>query len=438
MASYDSDSSMDDENYTETNVLLGYASKEPTDDSESQLGGYPSWLDPSVPPSAALARCKVCNDLMTLLLQLNGDLPDRFPGHERRLYLFNCQRKTCRRKAGSVRAIRGVRVPPSSQSQKAKSEKEAQEEGKKSESTKETTPAEQKYIGESLFGAQPTTLSSNANPFSTTGAGQSSATNPFSTAKSELPPLSSLAAKPPQRPEDETLAESFAAKVKVSSDSAPASSRPKVAQSPVPQEAWPANDKFPKPYPSYYLDADYEALSAEQEAPLPAHRIEEIDSAEGSSSGGGSRSDDKEGFESTIDKTFQRFADRLAQNPEQVLRYEFSGQPLLYSKTDAVGKLLALHQGHSEAKVSVVKQQGSLGLPRCTNCGGDRVFELQLTPQAIAELEADITSLDGMDWGTIIVGVCSNDCHAPDTREAQSGYVEEWVGVQWEELAERK
>jgi len=40
MASYDSDSS-DDENYTETTVLLGYASKDPTDDTVSQLGGYP-------------------------------------------------------------------------------------------------------------------------------------------------------------------------------------------------------------------------------------------------------------------------------------------------------------------------------------------------------------------------------------------------------------
>ena len=36
----DSDSS-DEESYTTTNVLLGYASKEPTDDTFSQLGGSP-------------------------------------------------------------------------------------------------------------------------------------------------------------------------------------------------------------------------------------------------------------------------------------------------------------------------------------------------------------------------------------------------------------
>ena len=40
MASYDSDSSADDE-YTLTNVLLGYAAKEAKDDEISQLGGRP-------------------------------------------------------------------------------------------------------------------------------------------------------------------------------------------------------------------------------------------------------------------------------------------------------------------------------------------------------------------------------------------------------------
>jgi hypothetical protein len=42
MAPYDSDSSGgEDDDYTETNVLLGYASKEPSDDTISYLGGRP-------------------------------------------------------------------------------------------------------------------------------------------------------------------------------------------------------------------------------------------------------------------------------------------------------------------------------------------------------------------------------------------------------------
>ena len=39
MADYDSDSSGADD--VETDVLLGYASKEPTTDNFSQLGGHP-------------------------------------------------------------------------------------------------------------------------------------------------------------------------------------------------------------------------------------------------------------------------------------------------------------------------------------------------------------------------------------------------------------
>lgn len=42
MASYDSDSSLGDQTeYTETGVLLGYASKEATEDAISHLGGIP-------------------------------------------------------------------------------------------------------------------------------------------------------------------------------------------------------------------------------------------------------------------------------------------------------------------------------------------------------------------------------------------------------------
>lgn len=46
MAPYDSDDSLDDEqDYTETDVLLGYASKEANGETVSRLGGRPvCWL----------------------------------------------------------------------------------------------------------------------------------------------------------------------------------------------------------------------------------------------------------------------------------------------------------------------------------------------------------------------------------------------------------
>ncbi|KAJ9655675.1 hypothetical protein H2201_008755 [Coniosporium apollinis] len=433
MASYDSDSSAGEDDYTQTNVLLGYATKEPTDDPVNQLGGHPTWLDSTTAPSGALAKCKVCNSLMSLLLQLNGDMPERFPGHERRLYLFACRRKTCRRKDGSVRGIRGTRVAKGHPNPSRTTEKtpEPQRSAQKDEEPK---PASQN-IGASLFGvASPRAAPTSTNPFSTgtsapsnsfsSTATTSASANPFSTA-------SALAAKPAQKPDPDTstLPETFAQKVRISS---PPPSNPPKSQPSRPHEPWPPQSSFPPPYSTYNLDADYETLDAPSTPAISANARMDLDAEASASAGGGE--DDKTAFESSMDKTFRRFADRLAQNPEQVLRYEWAGQPLLYSKVDAVGRLFsgAQQQGGAEGKVRTAARGSAGGMPRCGNCGAERVFELQLVPQAIAELETEEVGVEGMEWGTVILGVCARDCCPKDVEEGQVGYLEEWVGVQWE------
>lgn len=181
------------------------------------------------------------------------------------------------------------------------------------------------------------------------------------------------------------------------------------------------------------MDADYETLDkVSDEVPVPRQTMD-VDE-DGSSS---SQKEDKDVYESHIDKTFQKFADRLAQNPEQVIRYEFKGQPLLYSKTDAIGKLLAT--SHTPiAKITTEQGPSGSRIPRCGNCGAGRVFEVQLTPHAITELEAEDMSLEGMEWGTIVVGVCEKDCLPRGTDPGEVGYAEEWAGVQWEEMKERR
>lgn len=61
---------------------------------------------------------------------------------------------------------------------------------------------------------------------------------------------------------------------------------------------------------------------------------------------------------------------------------------------------------------------------------------MQLTPHTITELEAeDLKIGEGMEWGTLIVGVCERDCGEKGVPEGEVGYVEEWVGCQWEEDA---
>ncbi|KAF4636142.1 hypothetical protein G7Y89_g1944 [Cudoniella acicularis] len=428
MAPYDSDSSGgEDVDYTETNVLLGYAAKEPSDDIISQLGGRPTWLDPATPPSATLAKCKVCNDLMVLLLQLNGDLPEYFPGHERRLYVLACQRKTCRRKEGSVKALRGTRTTELAPKEKL---------GKNPLQAEPRTIKTPINLGETLFGAKPPSNAS-ANPFSI-GSSSANPLNPFSTSSSSTTPQNpfSRAVLTPASAITETssqknsnadkadLPKSFASVLSLNNNQA-------TFGPPPPPEPWPEESLLPPAYPLYYLvDADYETLDKIEELPIPTQTMD-IDEP-----GGGNQKEDKEVFESSIDKTFQKFSDRLAQNPEQVIRYEFRGQPLLYSKTDTVGKALSGSFSNSE-KVKVGGGNGSR-IPRCGNCGRGRVFEVQLTPHAIMELEREEDGIDGMEWGTIIVGVCEANCVPRSVVGGEVEYVEEWAGVQWEEMTVRR
>ena len=331
------------------------------------------------------------------MLQLNSDLPDKFPGHERRVYLFGCRKKACRRKDGSVRGIRTTRISAVTED-KAISEQ--------APPPAEEPKPKQTNIGESLFGVKPSQKpNQNANPFSSPGL---AAANPFSTtsqpaANPFVPAPQSVPAKAAEKVEE--LSQTFAERVRI----AASNDAPKTPAGPV--EPWPAQSAVPAPFPTYYIDADKEYLDPEPQAVPQNVRMAEAGEFEttASASGSGNSADEKAAADHLMDTTFQRFADRLAQNPEQVLRYDFGGQPLLYSKKDAVGSLWPR-------------------VPRCAKCGAERVFELQLTPHAITELEADDLSLEGMDWGTIVLASCGADC---------GGEVEEWVGVQWEELTSR-
>jgi pre-rRNA-processing protein TSR4 len=297
----------------------------------------------------------------------------------------------------------------------------------------------QPNIGGSLFGVKsdntsPAPANPFSNPFASPTNGKSPA-NPF--ASSQAPTLSTPSAPTvevtsPEPSSTTTLPETFASKLRVTSP--PPTSRP-----PRPHEPWPPSSAFPPAYPTYHLDAEYETLDAPSTPQIPANARMDLDTSSSSAGGGGK--EDKEVFESSLDKTFQKFADRVGQNPEQVLRYEFRGKPLLYSDADAVGKALAAHAeyaGSSNVKVTTTGSRGGSGMPRCQNCGADRVFEVQLTPHAITELEVDEMGLEGMEWGSIILGVCERDCQPGDVGEGEVGYLEEWVGVQWEEITSKR
>jgi pre-rRNA-processing protein TSR4 len=156
----------------------------------------------------------------------------------------------------------------------------------------------------------------------------------------------------------------------------------------------------------------------------------DLDGADEAGSSGGAGKEDKQVYESTMDSAFQKFADRVGQNPEQCIRYEYGGSPLLYAKGDEVAKIFGDSQ---EGKVRSAKS-----VPRCANCGAGRIFEVQLMPHAIEQLESEEDGLDGMDWGTVVVAVCEKDCVERGQKTGEAGYLEEWAGVQWEELTVKR
>lgn len=373
---------------------------------------------------------------MILLLQLNGDLPDRFPGHERRLYVFACKNKGCRRKEGSVRALRATRVSAEADRRDRERREKEEREKAEAESNEKERKEKQGKLGSAIFGVAGNPFAKgsgdgNGNPFATPGssgtanpfAAKPAAANPFGLSTSDAAPATATASQDATAKED--LPRTFAETLSLNNNDK------KTSGPPPPPEPWPAESELPAAYPvSYLSEAEYETLDPTP-PPVPHAVTTTTDFDEGTTSGGGSGKEDKDVFESSIDSTFQKFADRLAQNPDQCIRYEYGGQPLLYSKTDTVGKKLHDIPASGISRV----------LPRCGKCGAGRVFEVQLTPQAIVELEESgeddgAMDLEGMDWGTVIVGVCERDCCVGE--EGSVVYVEEWAGVQWEELTARR
>jgi len=310
-------------------------------------------------------------------------------------------------------------------------------ENKESKPVKEAPPAPKASdagIGEALFGVKPAAAAARANPFATSSSAAASvnpfapkatqSTNSFSKQQPSPPAEAPKPASPEPLPESDIakdLPKTFAETLSLNN--------PQTHGPPQTPEPWPEESAQPEPYPVRWLaDAEFEIIEPIE---MPTQKME-IDTSDATGSGGGK--EDKEVYESVMDTTFQKFADRVGENPDQCIRYEYAGQPLLYSKTDAVGTLLHVA---SDRNVKVTTS-GSKGFPRCGNCGAGRVFEVQLTPHAIEELEIDEDSLDGMDWGTVIVGVCEKDCQQRGVAAGEAGYVEEWAGVQWEELSAKR
>lgn len=101
------------------------------------------------------------------------------------------------------------------------------------------------------------------------------------------------------------------------------------------------------------------------------------------------------------DAQFQRFKEKIESYPDQVLRYSKGSEPLWVSDSNQ-----------------------PTSIPECQLCGGPRRFEFQIMPQMLNDLRLDSASDTGIDWGTLAIYTCSDNC------DLGSAYKKEYVWKQ--------
>ncbi|KAG7834025.1 hypothetical protein KL919_003003 [Ogataea angusta] len=358
------------------------------------IGGKPIWLNPKSPPPNELLECKSCKEPMHLLLQCYANLADTL--YDRVIYIFGCDKARCRRKNGSVRALRALSKDPDLIKKREQELEEIENKKKAAQQKDAETKSKLESLANSLFNPSDST-NAQSNPFSNPFAQKLS--NPFAQpeTKDSAKPTYAEVTKPVEKP------------------------RPRVSAEPVDIPA----------YPGYILYVDQEAFDIKKQKLPPLPEVDAAASAQISQPNPSNPSKiptvDENVSKMVDDPTFQHFSHIVSFNPTQVLRYDLNGSPLLYSSKDDVAKLFYDSNGR-------LRPQALIPNPPY-NPSSERRFELQLMPKAIIDLEAgndDI--LSGMEWGTIIVATDLTD-YIPDHLydENHVGYVEEWCGVQWEE-----
>ncbi|TIA88599.1 hypothetical protein E3P99_02491 [Wallemia hederae] len=414
---YDSD----DSEYSdyESNVHLGIPDGGPIAASDhpvieiSRIGGQPCFPRLRSVPSTSSNQCKICNGSMQLLIQIFAPYPDSV--NDRVLYFFACSRATCQKKEGSVRAYRCLsrnerwarKLERLKEKEKERKKRALEEENKAKEAAKSNPFTYQ-------------TQTSNAFTQSKQGAGAFGSfggDSDDSDEEAEQPRFKKVIESDSEESEDsDEELEAELAKLELSDGAT--------------QQSWTVQPSFG----SQYIATAPEVIPKESDKAI---KIEDVNQT---LQGGGAS--ELEEFEKSMgagmDEAFEHFVKRVSHEPQQCIRYDLGGSPLMYTNKDAVYKDLYGGGQYSLDKV-----------PKCGLCGSSRVFECQVTPNIINLCSSDQDgskdvqdALAGkgtgeMEWGTILLYVCENDCcldaeSKQSGQEARENWVEELAYVQWE------
>lgn len=101
------------------------------------------------------------------------------------------------------------------------------------------------------------------------------------------------------------------------------------------------------------------------------------------------------------DEMFLKFKKKIANYPDQVMRYNKGDKPLWVSA------------------LNIPKS-----VPDCELCGAKRKFEFQIMSQMLNYMRLDNVSDQGVDWGTLAIYACEDNC------DLGKVYKKEWIWKQ--------
>ncbi|KAF9903262.1 hypothetical protein EC991_004034 [Linnemannia zychae] len=405
-------------------ILLGMPDSpmETQDDADpyvTKIGGVPLWLSKDAPAPFKYGVCEACGKNMYLLLQ--AYVPLETSPYDRVVYVWACNQRLCMRQKGSFRVVRALKLNPE---YAQKLEKKA----KPAAAPIAPTPLANPFgaapgafdMGNALFGGAGAGFN---NPF----AAPSNTTNPFA------PPPGFGA---PAAPAPISFASVTSSNIPVKEESSSEDEEETLEES----GPWPEKPAAFSPHYIYITEEvleDSKAINddiARKYSHLLALEEANQDNEDDEKGAGGANwsgeAYEKASLPKGVDKAFKKFTERVQAWPDQCVRYHFPGLPLLFSFSDPTARLLLPPNASQHSKHSAPSAHR---IPRCPACKGPRGFELQLMPNLLSLL--DVTSKKylseeetkalkerkgaqvfdiGMEWGTILVYSCVDDCFGKD------------------------
>lgn len=392
---------------------------------------------------------------------------------DRAMYVFGCSRSGCQKKAGSVRAYRGLRFNKEyAEKLEQKRQREKEKEAAKAKAAELEAQAKEKAkINPFAMGNTSTSGGLFGGSFATpTGLGNqlfgSSPQEDQRDKEKDEHADGDDVEEPPASDEE--------------SDGDDDSDAHSIVEAPTSRlsEASPWSAKQPAFNPPLYLSTSMEYIPPPPKMPKAPSAEEILD--EQDQEGKGKKGNDAdswnsatEGYENSLnmDHVFERFATRASNEGEQCIRYELGGTPLPYASDTIFSALFPSPTSNvtqvtggkfivTPAVPKRVYDPDSPTIDRCDGCGAKRKFECQLMPNLINVLRAspptdkkqqpqsdverkkEVERLlkggavdgTGMEWGTCMIFTCEKDCcSSGDGKEANECWREELVLVQWEE-----